>query len=510
MQPKVNEVNIENKPKSRATNVSLSPSKLGESIFEVAGKYIGAVGEEEFDKLIKQITPNNVKDVLIDYTKEESLIYTITSEYWSDKQKRKDAVMHVYDTLAQSMGTDPSIRAIFLKELNKQFDSFGVVNTKKLDRIIEDMMLSPKELATRIYEVADSKSGAVGKEEFDILIKMIGSNNVEDVLINYPRDKSLIKTIMNESWSDKQKRKDAVMHVYDALAKAMETPASIRTLFSNELEQVDSSSLKNIAQRLNITEFDTTKLDMIFDNMKLTPKSLGEKLYSISSKKYGAVGEEEFDILIEMITPKNIEEILRNYTGKESLICTITSEVLSDKEKRRDAAIHVFEALADAKNTPVSIREKFIKELNVRLFDCIGIMNTTTLDRIINDMLLSPEKLGKRIYDFADNNSAAVGKEEFDTLIEMITPQNVEEVLKKYPSQESLIHTLTTEVLSDKQKRKNAATYIFDTLAQTKNVPSDKRDEFIKELNTQFSKFFGMVDTANMDKIISGILNGTD
>ena len=507
MPPRVNEINTENRPKPRTTVVPMSPSKLGESIFEEAGKHVGAVGQEEFDTLIKQITPKNVKDVLIDYTKEESLINTITSEYWSDKQKRKDAVMHIYDALAQSMGTNPSVRAIFLKELNDQFDSFGVVNTKKLDRIIQDMMLSPKELAIRIYETADSKSGAVGKEEFDILIKMIGQNNVEEVLVNYPRDKSLIKTIINESWSDKQKRMDAVMHVFDALARAKDTPPSIRSLFISELASFGSSSIKDIAQKLNITDFDTTKLDMILDNMKLTPQSLGEKLYSVSSKKYGAVGEEEFDILVELITPKNVEEVLRNYTGKESLIYTITTEVFSDKEKRRDAALHVFEALAQAKDTPASVREKFVKELNVRLFDCIGVMNTTNLDRIMSDMQLSPEKLGKRIYDFADDNSAAIGKEEFDTLIELITPKNIVAVLKNYPSQESLIYTLTTEVLSDKEKRKNAATYIFDTLAQTRKVPSSKREEFIKELNVQFGKFIGMVDTAKMDDIISGILN---
>lgn len=122
------------------------PDELGKQIFQKACDYYGAVGKPDFDALIDEINPKNVSEVLNEYVKnpenkkKESLINTITSEIRSDKQKRKDAVMKVYDALAKQQGTPVSQREVFVKELNDQFDSWGMVNTDKMDEMIKTML----------------------------------------------------------------------------------------------------------------------------------------------------------------------------------------------------------------------------------------------------------------------------------------------------------------------------------------------------------------------------------
>jgi len=134
---------------------SYTPQELATKIYEGSSAW-GAVGKPDFDALISEINPKNASAVIKAYDKMdkgESLINTITSEITSSKSARKSAVMHIYDALAKEKGYPAAKRADFQTELNKQFDSWGFVSTKKLDAMINEMLA---------YKPAQDKSKASG------------------------------------------------------------------------------------------------------------------------------------------------------------------------------------------------------------------------------------------------------------------------------------------------------------------------------------------------------------
>lgn len=119
---------------------SVSPQKIAEQIRDAVSSNYGAVGKEDFSKAFLQINEKNVKQVIKAYDElpdnDESLINAISSEIWSSKDLRKDAIMNVYDNLAKQTKTvNAAKRQEFKAELDKQFGKFiGMVNTEKLDR----------------------------------------------------------------------------------------------------------------------------------------------------------------------------------------------------------------------------------------------------------------------------------------------------------------------------------------------------------------------------------------
>jgi N-acetylmuramoyl-L-alanine amidase len=123
-----------------------SPEELGKSIYKKSGEYYGAVGKPDFDALLKEINPKNVQAVIENYEglkDNESLINTLTSEVMSSKDVRKAAVMKIYDTVAKAKGANPATRQVFETELKAQFNAFGMVDTKKLDAIIDELLKLP-------------------------------------------------------------------------------------------------------------------------------------------------------------------------------------------------------------------------------------------------------------------------------------------------------------------------------------------------------------------------------
>lgn len=125
---------------------SVSPQKIAEQIRDAVSSNYGAVGKEDFSKAFLQINEKNVKQVIKAYDElpdnDESLINAISSEVWSSKDLRKDAIMNVYDNLAKQTKTvNASQRQEFKAELDKQFGKFiGMVNTEKLDSMINSMI----------------------------------------------------------------------------------------------------------------------------------------------------------------------------------------------------------------------------------------------------------------------------------------------------------------------------------------------------------------------------------
>lgn len=123
----------------------------------------------------------------------------------------------------------------------------------------------------------------------------------------------------------------------------------------------------------------------------------------------------------------------------------------------------------------------------------------------------TPNELATNIYTKAEEHWGAVGKPDFDALIKEINPKNAEAVIKAYPKnskntkRESLINTITSEVRSDKELRKKAAMHVYNALATAKKAPESKRKEFQAELDKQFYKLIGMVDTTKLDSMIAGL-----
>ncbi len=255
---------------------SYSPEEIAKALYQKSCEHFGAVGKPDFDALINKINSNNVEEVLKSYTKntknknKESLINTITSEIRSDKNLRKAAVMKIYDAVAKKFGTPESVRAGFVKELDDQFDSWGMVSTKKLDETINRMMASPSELAAKMEHDIDSKSAAVGKESFNELISLVNSKNAAQVIKAYDNlntGESLINGITSEIGSSKKDRIRAVMYIYNSLAAQINAPESARDSFLQELnDQFNSFGMVN-----------TKELDKMINNMLLkynrTPKA---------------------------------------------------------------------------------------------------------------------------------------------------------------------------------------------------------------------------------------------
>lgn len=123
----------------------------------------------------------------------------------------------------------------------------------------------------------------------------------------------------------------------------------------------------------------------------------------------------------------------------------------------------------------------------------------------------TPNELATNIYTKAEEHWGAVGKPDFDALIKEINPKNAEAVIKAYPKnskntkRESLINTITSEIRSDKELRKKAVMHIYDALATAKKAPQTKREAFKAELDKQFDKLIGMVDTTKLDSMIAGL-----
>lgn len=122
---------------------SFTPKEIADKLEEEANSSWGAVGKKPFDDMLKEINPKNVSEVLNEYSQANdgrSLINRITSEITSRQDLRKNAVMHIYDTLAEAKDIPAIERDKFVAELNKQFDSFGMVDTSNMDAMINKML----------------------------------------------------------------------------------------------------------------------------------------------------------------------------------------------------------------------------------------------------------------------------------------------------------------------------------------------------------------------------------
>lgn len=124
----------------------------------------------------------------------------------------------------------------------------------------------------------------------------------------------------------------------------------------------------------------------------------------------------------------------------------------------------------------------------------------------------TPNEIAEQIRDAVSSNVGAVGKEDFSKAFLQINDKNVKQVINAYneltDNDESLINAVCSEVMSSKDLRKDAVMTIYDNLAkQTKASTPAKRQEFKAELDKEFNKFIGMVNTDKLDAMINEMID---
>lgn len=144
-QPK-SETKPQTKPEAKPAaqpETPMSAEDIAAALEQTASDYRGAVGREEFNEIFDKINRNNVIDVVQSFEEQngKSLINMISDEWSSSHEDRKTAMTKIFDLVAEKTGQrDPKLRETFIDELNDEFDSWGFVSTKKMDKIINGMI----------------------------------------------------------------------------------------------------------------------------------------------------------------------------------------------------------------------------------------------------------------------------------------------------------------------------------------------------------------------------------
>ena len=129
----------------------------------------------------------------------------------------------------------------------------------------------------------------------------------------------------------------------------------------------------------------------------------------------------------------------------------------------------------------------------------------------IKEDLQIGKKLAKEIMLFADDNSSAVSKKEFQNKLnkmEKLSTQNLIKFIRSFDKDESVIELIVDEVGSSKDERKNACKKVLNALVnKAKELGIDTFDfenQFNTELNIQF-RMIGFVNTEKLDSIINAL-----
>lgn len=143
--PNKKNVNPQNTNKNRWGS-SFSPKEIAATLEKEANDRWGAVGKKSFDDMLAQINPKNASAVIKAYNDADygqSLINRITHEVTSSQEARKQAVMHIYDALAAEKNLPASKRNEFQSELNDRFNDWGMVDTEKMDKMVDEILSMP-------------------------------------------------------------------------------------------------------------------------------------------------------------------------------------------------------------------------------------------------------------------------------------------------------------------------------------------------------------------------------
>ena len=370
-------------------NSDYTPAELGQRIYEFADDNTKAVGRPDFDALIEQINSKNVTEVLLQYNdnpnnKKESLINTITSETGSKPEARKAAVMHIYDALAKATKVDSENRAKFQAELDARFEDSGFVDTERMEDMLLRMIGTPEIIASQLEKEVDDNRGAVGTETFDEVLNLINKDNVAEVMAAYDKlntGESIFEAIADETSSEPKARLEAIEHIFDAYADKLGTPEKVRELFKTELQEQTDATLP----------MNTKELEIYLEHMTAKPKEIATRMEEMIDNNFvpGAIDQREFQVLLNMITPKNALEVVLQYDSlstKESLIEAITRESMDDAQLRKDAVMHIYDALSAQTCGTEEYRQEFATELD-KQFNKAGFVKADNLDNMIDRLI---------------------------------------------------------------------------------------------------------------------------
>ena len=111
------------------------------------------------------------------------------------------------------------------------------------------------------------------------------------------------------------------------------------------------------------------------------------------------------------------------------------------------------------------------------------------------------KKLAKEIMLFADDNGAAVSKQNFQEKLDKMNKLSTQDLIKfirSFDKDESIIELICDEIGDDKKVRKDACKKVLSALTnKAKDLGIDTKDfeqQFIKELDRQFNSW-GTVNT---------------
>lgn len=159
---------VNHKTENKSAVQKPGADEIAEKLEKAADDYIGAVGREEFDRIFKQINKDNVIDVVKAFEDKygKSLINMISDEWSSDKDVRKKAMTKIFDLVAEKTrnSSDRVLRQNFIDELNEEFDSWGFVSTKKMDKIINNMINPDKTSGTSGKKSSRQRTANTGSE----------------------------------------------------------------------------------------------------------------------------------------------------------------------------------------------------------------------------------------------------------------------------------------------------------------------------------------------------------
>lgn len=241
----------------------------------------------------------------------------------------------------------------------------------------------------------------------------------------------------------------------------------------------------------------------------------GKGIYAIA-REYGMT-------MAEFAKLNKIQDPNKYRTGREEVFyikpkSTNSSTITPQKETKSTSAQVV---KAEPSKTKQAVAESKAKPKPFNPQNASGVAFGVTVGRVISDVIehkrqwgssYTPEELSSKIYELSEEYYGAVGKPDFDALIDEINPKNASAVIETYTKtknnedKESLLFTILREIKSKPEAKKAAALKVYDALAEEKNAPPSKREVFVNELDRQFAGW-GLINTNKLDSIIKEIMN---
>lgn len=129
-----------------------TPEQIASGMKDIIHAFFKSIESDDFKELMNSTNKSNIADVMKAYDDlgtGETLVNAITSEVGASKDYRKDLVMDLYNKAAKAGHFDAKKQAEFKAELEEQFDSWGMVDTENLDKMMNEALGKEKVTAEK-------------------------------------------------------------------------------------------------------------------------------------------------------------------------------------------------------------------------------------------------------------------------------------------------------------------------------------------------------------------------